>query len=43
MSNAYMPNAQIGDKKFFELGEFKELTETIGQFLRDVVEKYLRR
>jgi len=43
MSNAYMSNAQIGVKGSFELGEFRELTETIGQFLRDVVEKYLRR
>jgi len=43
MPNAYMPNAQIGMKGSFELGEFRKLTETIGQFLQDVVEKYLRR
>ncbi len=30
-------------KSSFKLGEFRELTETIGQFLQDVVEKYLRR
>jgi len=38
-----MPNAQIEVKGSFELGEFRELTETIGQSLQDVVEKYLRR
>ena len=38
-----MSNAQIGVKGSFELGKFRELTETIGQFLQDVVEKYLRR
>jgi len=35
---------QIGDESvLFELGEFRELTETIGQFLQDVTKRYLRR
>jgi len=31
-----------GEKVLFELGEFRELGEVIGQFLRDVIERYLR-
>lgn len=33
---------QIGDEFFLELGEFRELVEVVGQFLRDAIEKYLR-
>jgi len=31
-----------GEKVLFELGELRELVEVVGQFLRDVIKKYLR-
>ncbi len=35
---------QIGDESvLLEWGEFRELTETIGQFLQDVAKRYLRK
>jgi len=35
---------QVGDESvLLEWGEFRELTETIGQFLQDVTKRYLGR